>query len=138
MPKSIQGFGTTFYGKRDFHSDGSYVTTKWIVLFFVPIIPLGSYRVKYKGYSSVTYGRSATTTESYIVYEELPINIRQVIFTFLFLGVLFCWTIFIVLPFLFKKPDVEFWSTIEIASLQFMPFLIPVFIRQYAKNKTRV
>lgn len=43
---SINGFGTTLYGKRDVHpTDNSYIATKWIILLFVPIIPLGSYRV---------------------------------------------------------------------------------------------
>ncbi|MDR1792608.1 MAG: hypothetical protein LBR36_04100 [Bacteroidales bacterium] len=42
---SFNGFGTTLYGHADKRSDGSYVATKWIIIFFVPIIPLGSYRI---------------------------------------------------------------------------------------------
>ncbi len=48
-PKSayhnIYGIGTTLYGRDEKQSDGSYVTTKWVILFFVPIIPLGSFRI---------------------------------------------------------------------------------------------
>lgn len=46
MPFSANGFGTTYYGHADAHQDGSYVATKWLVLLFIPIIPLGSYRLK--------------------------------------------------------------------------------------------
>lgn len=34
------------YGKRDFRTDGSFVTTKWITFLWVPLIPLRSMRVK--------------------------------------------------------------------------------------------
>src|ERR1700693_4271609 len=39
---SMNGCGTSVYGKRDFDRDGSFVTTKWFVAFFVPVIPLAS------------------------------------------------------------------------------------------------
>ncbi len=42
---SINGIGSTVYGKSDFHDDGSYVTTEWFTFFFVPILPICSYRV---------------------------------------------------------------------------------------------
>ena len=42
MPKTLNGIGTRFYGKQDFESDGSYVTTKFFVMFLFPILPLQS------------------------------------------------------------------------------------------------
>ena len=45
MPFSFNGCGTRYYGKRDKREDGSHVTTLWISLVWVPIIPLASYRV---------------------------------------------------------------------------------------------
>lgn len=44
--RSHNGFGTTIYGKRDFLADGSFVTTKWVVFFWIPILPLSSMRVR--------------------------------------------------------------------------------------------
>lgn len=41
----VNGVGTIHYGRTDPWPDGSYVTTKWIVALFVPLLPLGSYRV---------------------------------------------------------------------------------------------
>jgi hypothetical protein len=46
IAQSVNGCGTTLYGKRDFGKDGSFVTTKWFVVFFVPVFPLSSMRVK--------------------------------------------------------------------------------------------
>ena len=46
MPYTMNGFGTRYYGKRDLAADGSYITTLWITGLYVPIFPLGSYRVK--------------------------------------------------------------------------------------------
>ena len=46
MPYTLNGFGTKYYGRRDQAADGSYVTTLWITALYVPLLPLGSYRVK--------------------------------------------------------------------------------------------
>jgi hypothetical protein len=45
MPSNINGFGTRYYGQRDFRVDGSYVTTNFFCLAFVPVVPLHSVRV---------------------------------------------------------------------------------------------
>jgi len=45
MAFSINGFGTTFYGKAEEDEDGSYVVTEWVVAAFLPLIPLGSKRI---------------------------------------------------------------------------------------------
>lgn len=43
---SIWGTGTKLYGSSNKNPrDGSYVATKWVTIAFIPIIPLGSYRV---------------------------------------------------------------------------------------------
>jgi len=46
IARSVNGCGTSLYGRRGFEPDGSFVTTKWIVVFFVPAFPLASMRVK--------------------------------------------------------------------------------------------
>lgn len=45
MAFTINGCGTTFYGSADPHPDGSHVVTTWVVLAYIPLIPLGSMRV---------------------------------------------------------------------------------------------
>ena len=45
MPYTFNGFGTKYYGRREPGEDGSYVTTLWITALYIPVLPLGSYRV---------------------------------------------------------------------------------------------
>jgi hypothetical protein len=44
MAFALSGFGTRYFGTR-WQPDGTYITTKWTVFFYVPLIPLGSVRV---------------------------------------------------------------------------------------------
>jgi hypothetical protein len=58
---TFNGIGTKLYGNRDVDStNGSYITTKWFTIFYLPIFPLGSFRVvenpaKFLSLSSVDY-----------------------------------------------------------------------------------
>jgi hypothetical protein len=52
MPYTLNGFGTRYYGKRELAEDGSYITTLWITGLYVPILPLGSYRIRPVGQGS--------------------------------------------------------------------------------------
>ena len=45
MPYTFNGFGTKYYGRREPGEDGSYLTTLWITALYIPVLPLGSYRV---------------------------------------------------------------------------------------------
>jgi len=42
---TLNGFGTTLYGKSKPAADGTYIATLWFALLFVPVWPLGSYLV---------------------------------------------------------------------------------------------
>lgn len=42
---TVNGIGTTLYGRRDERSDGTYVATLCFCLLFVPVIPISAYRV---------------------------------------------------------------------------------------------
>jgi hypothetical protein len=43
---SVNGIGTTLYGRREVNPvDSSYIATKWLIFFFLPLVPLGSYRI---------------------------------------------------------------------------------------------
>jgi hypothetical protein len=71
---TFNGIGTILYGRRDEGTDGSYVTTEWVVLVWVPIFPLRSWRVLPTGesttaivYNSVGYHRI-----------RVPLNAHQV------------------------------------------------------------
>jgi hypothetical protein len=78
MPESFNGFGTTYYGARDFWPDGSYITTEWVVMLFFPIIPIRSLRVIETGSTSVTFGTKTT----YGVLAKTRPNFTQVLYVY--------------------------------------------------------
>jgi hypothetical protein len=78
----IQGFGTAFVGQRDFEADGSYITTEWVLLFCLPVIPLRSLRVK----QPIHGGNPFVLTESYLVRRQLPLHRKQVFCVYGFLA----------------------------------------------------
>jgi hypothetical protein len=46
MPLSFMGLGTTYYGQRAFRSDGTYLTTLWVIVLWLPVFPIWSFRVR--------------------------------------------------------------------------------------------
>jgi len=77
---TFNGIGTKFYGSTDYGTDGSYVTTNWVVIFYLPIIPIESFRVLEEG------------STNYIIYDsqnykaiKIALHKRQILKTY-------CWT----------------------------------------------
>lgn len=87
VARATNGFGTKIYGKRDFWQDGSYIATKWVILFWIPLVPLKSIRVKEVGPSHIlpawfTQDRGST---QYLVYSRQPLNLKQIAFIYSYL-----------------------------------------------------
>lgn len=88
MATTFNAIGTTYYGKRSFESDESYVTTKWFVIGFFPIIPMGSARVRQLETSGIPF---IARTTSFEVLEELPTDWAQVMFTYVYAIFIVAW-----------------------------------------------
>jgi hypothetical protein len=92
MAYSINGIGTQCYGERDFRSDGSYVTTKWFTILYVPVFPLQSWRVKYQGAGEARWNLSLGSSDTYSIYEKRLPDWRQVSCTYGYMALLVLWT----------------------------------------------
>ena len=60
--RTFNGTGMMLYGMRDVNPDGSYIATKWVTILWLPIFPLGSFRV-WPGkteYGGIVVARSST------------------------------------------------------------------------------
>ncbi len=79
MPYTLNGCGTKYYGKREMLSDGSYITIEWIVIAYMPLIPIGSFRVQPTGESS--YYIIGMSSE-YLV-QRVPLHWKQIRKTYL-------------------------------------------------------
>jgi len=61
--RTVNGVGTTFYGRRDWDATTrTYTTTQWLVALFIPLFPIASYKV------------SDTGPNSYRIYGRVPLS----------------------------------------------------------------
>jgi hypothetical protein len=129
MPSSFQGFGTTFYGKRDFGRDGSYITTEWMIVGMIPVYPVRSLRVIEGDFHSVAFG----TKQTYTVIHELPIQWRQVSFVWgfvlLLLGCVVCGFAIMIHFDLGSR-----FGTLVLLASGCVPFVVPALLRYRRKR----
>jgi hypothetical protein len=91
----IKGTGVRFYGYTDRAPDGSIVATKWVSLFYFPLLPLSRLRIRPTRYARV----GAFDMPFEILAEERP-RPREVLATYAW-----CW---IVLPVVLGGPFAAF------------------------------
>lgn len=80
MAFTFNGIGTRHYGKRRL-PDGSYITTEWFVIAFVPLLPLRSFRVITEGPSSLSVNLGVFLSRP-LRLQEIPLDKRQVLVTY--------------------------------------------------------
>jgi hypothetical protein len=95
MPFTLKGCGTKYNGRRDFNKDGSFVTTEWIVFIYIPLIPIGSFRVSPTGKSS--NGVFYNSTEYFVT--RVPLCWQQIRNVYIILGIaiLVAWLVAVML-----------------------------------------
>jgi hypothetical protein len=137
MAFALNGFGTTYYGQRDFRADGSYVTTEWVILLFVPVLPLRSFRVIAGPEIGDYYYVYSSRSKSYIIVERLPLVREQVLSVYGLISLALVWSsLLVILSILFGAP----WNTypgvlaIITVCLASLPFSIPLILRKRAKR----
>jgi len=104
---TLNGFGTTFYGESNHHPDGSYQTTKWFVVAFFPLVPLESLRVTRNPVADVNL--ILYQAEGFNVIQKVPVEPKQVFFTYLFATLYVAWVVAVGWYFLgiFDKMDTK-------------------------------
>lgn len=139
MAFTLNGCGTTFYGQREFHSDGTYVTTEWIVMIYIPLVPLRSMRVRYTGPSerSIKIGFGGPA-RGYTIYEKTWPNWRQVACTYGLVAATLGWIWGVCLigdSFLEKNSSL---ILPMLATAVILPALLPRFLRTRARRHAAV
>ncbi len=81
MADDLYGIGTKFYGKDNIRSDGSFTATKWIVIAYIPIVPLGSFYVRP---TSSTLGTVSTSLPP--ITERMGWQKRHIVNVYAFIG----------------------------------------------------
>ncbi len=123
--RDLEGFFSTTLGQTDFRSDGSYVTTQWLSVLMVPLVPRASFRVL--EFRHLPKG-------PYKACEEVPLCFRQVFSVYLLAALCAAWALFIPLvtsEFLLDKPIWLFLATIMLA------LWVPIAICRAARRRRR-
>jgi len=84
-PKVYFCCGTKFFGATKRNIDRSFITSQWLRVFYLPLIPIQSYRVTYHGNISNFHGAVISTTTNYLIIENFKINVKQVVQALLFI-----------------------------------------------------
>ena len=130
---TADGIGASFYGKRDFRADGSYVTTQWAVCFHIPILPLRSFRVR----RSASQPRRAPAP-LYEVYEKTWPNWKQVLYIYGYSSFILFWLLIFAAYFGGSTANLNESLRAAIFILTFFwPFVIPAVVRLYARRRLR-
>jgi len=139
MAFTFQGVGTKFYGQRDFRSDGSFVTTEWFVLLYIPIIPLRSFRVLYRGAEDTAFVFPVYyQKEHYSICERFFPSWKQVLYTYSFMIFILFWTLLLINWYtqFFQKIG-EIVATLLIVPSFGLGAVVPYILRYYAWRKLR-
>ena len=72
--KQLNGTGFTLIGRSEQRDDGSYVTTEWFTILWVPVFPVCRYRVTNQG-SYPFYRRYILTR--YTIHQKLPVRLNN-------------------------------------------------------------
>jgi hypothetical protein len=129
----IHGIGTMLYGQRDYWPDGSYITTEWFVMLWVPIIPLCSKRISdIKTNDFAKYDAS----RGFYVYETMGVDYTQAQFVYLWLACVFApviiWAGF---EDTLKKHGMDDLAAAVSVGFFALAFVFPYFLRRWVKRR---
>ena len=129
-PRALDGFLSTTLGQTGFRSDGSYVTTQWLSVLMVPLVPRASFRVlEFRHLPKGTYKAC----------EKVPLCFRQVISVYFFAAFWAAWALCIPLvtsEFLLDKPVWLFLASILL--MLWVPIAVCRASRRRRRKKSRL
>ena len=137
MAYTLNGIGTTFYGQRDFRPDGTHITTEWFTIFYFPIIPLCSLRVRYRGPGKSRWQLGFGSADSYAVYEKSFPNWKQVLCTYGYVSFMAAWGYFVGASVASHYPRAfeEEIGVLLVAIICLIPFPTPWVLRHFAQRR---
>ena len=127
MARNWNGIGTAFYGKRDFKPDGSYVTTEWLILIWIPVLPLKSLRVLYLGKGEL--GIFTISSTCYSVVASLPLDKKQILSIYAYMALVLGLYLIVVVSSSFGHIIQGIADSLLVGSL-----FLPMFLRNRARK----
>ena len=84
-PRLFIGWGTKFYCSSEKAADGSFITTQWFTVFYLPILPIQSYRIIMGESDYKWHGYSSTTTRYFQVLECRKLELKHILKVYTFI-----------------------------------------------------
>ena len=78
MPSTFNGIGTKYVGASHRSEDNSFVTTTWFCIL-VPLLPLKSERVIYRGKTREHHFTSSRESAFYTVLQRVKLDTKQIL-----------------------------------------------------------
>ena len=78
MAGTIYGIGRTYWGARDKHPDGSFVTTEWFIFLGLPVYPIRALRIWFVE-KTCSWG---ICSRHYLIKGEEPLDLGNVLLTY--------------------------------------------------------
>ena len=133
------GFGITWYGKSDFHTDGSHITTCWIIALYIPLIPLYSLRVWEIAEERRLFGLIPYTNTSRCHIQKQPLHWRQIGRVYLYLLPVYLYLLSLLAFILNLTTDfaseVPHWLTDLIPPFLILWAFLPWYLRRRARRR---
>ena len=141
MAVTVSLLGTHFYGQRDFHRDGSYLTTEWRTVLYLPLVPIGSCRAvpNWPAHRRELLAPVASSLDDDCDFLPCTRSARQVLCVYGFVMLMAIWLFFL---FRFVAPGILGWLDFLIGIpllilLALLPLPLPWFLRYAARQKMR-
>ena len=138
---TVSLLGSHFYGQRDFGSDGSYTTTRWFTVFYLPLVPLSAYCAvpTWPQERRELLAPVAGSLDAECDFQPCARSGRQVFFVYAFVLLMVAW---LVVTYLYFTPRIlgSLGGLIGIPLLfllAVLPLPIPWFLRYAARKKMR-
>jgi hypothetical protein len=132
---TVIGCGTHFYGHTDKREDQSYITTNWVTVFYVPIVPLQSYRVVRQDSTFSNQGYVISSSTRYGVLGSGGLSVFQVVSVYLSMAASCAWAaMFIALAAKVNIDDSVFLQVSLTSTLLVAPVLSFLYARRAGRN----
>ena len=134
MAFTLNGCGTKFYGERDYMPDGTFVTTEWITILYLPIVPLRSYRIKPLRSSGFTVLVASWSSGKFSIYEKTLPNWKQVLSVYGFFVGLFSLVALVIAASERFGDHYDFLRLLVMPAIV-IPFFFPYLLRRQAQRR---
>ncbi|MGA9069464.1 MAG: hypothetical protein WB424_04355 [Terracidiphilus sp.] len=140
MPSIMQGLGFRYYGHRDLKADGSYITTKFFCVLYLPVVPIATFRVIAVRQDSWLPYHTIRNTILYKLVSKDSLNLKQIFLVYMASVLFFSYGLsyfFYFVPFVSTHFGVQLGEGMKIILFAFWLWIPWLVMNKHRKNEYR-